>query len=165
MSSWTNFLVVICMQLLFFLFLAHKKRAFKQITLGLLVKSVVLGAVFGIAFDLLVGKYLGIFSYALHFDTLFLIINGVLSYGLWVLTVQLLQSERFLSFCAWTIAIGLVYEVTNRFYPVWSWTFSGSFLYQESVVILAAYCGLGILTALAASLTMQTQFRAFKLNI
>jgi hypothetical protein len=131
-TSWVNFLVVVSVQLLFFLFLAHKKKALKKITPDLLVKSLIAGAVFGIAFDLVVGEYLGIFNYALHFDPLFLIINGALSYGLWILTVQLLQREHLLAFCAWTIAIGFVYEVVNYFYPVWSWTFSGSFLYQET---------------------------------
>ena len=165
LNPWIDFFAVIGIQLLFFLFLAYEKKAVKKITLPLIIKSIIVGVIFGIAFDLVAGKYLGIFRYALHFDPLFLVINGGLSYGLWLLTVQLLQSERFLPFCAWTIAIGSVYEVANHFYPVWQWTFGGSFLYQESVVILAAYCGLAMLAALAASLMTQTRFRAFKLKV
>ncbi len=161
MSPWANFLAVVCVQLLFFLFLAYRKRAFKKVTPGLLVRSVALGVVFGIAFDLLVGKYLGVFDYALHFDPLFLAINGGLSYGLWILTVQLLQAERFLSFFAWTIAIGAAYEIADYFYPVWAWSFGGGFLYQESIVILAAYCGLALLAAFAVSRTTRIRFRAF----
>jgi hypothetical protein len=158
MSPWSNFFVVICAQLLFFLFLAHRKQAFKVITPSLVIKSVVAGVVFGIAFDLVVGKYLGIFSYFLHFDPVFLVINGALSYGLWILTMQLLKSERLLSFLSWTIVIGFAYEVVNHFYPVWSWTFGGSFLYQESIVILAGYCGLAILTAFVLAFTTRPKF-------
>jgi hypothetical protein len=165
MNPWINFFVVICVQLLFFLILLYQKRTFKTITPGLILKSVAAGVVFGMAFDLLVGRYLGIFSYALHFQPLFLVINGTLSYGLWFLTLWLLQSERFLSFCGWNIALGLVYEVTNHFYPVWSLTFGGSFLYQASMVILVEYCGLALLVAFVASLTKQAQFRAFTLKV
>ena len=153
--------MIICVQLLVFLVIAHKKRILKKITPRHIVISSALGVAFGIAFDLLVGRYLGIFDYVLGFHPLFLFVNGALSYGLWFLTIQLLQSERFLSFCGWTIAIGLVYETANYFFPVWAWTFDGSFLFQESVVILAAYCGLAILAAVTASLTTQARFRAF----
>jgi hypothetical protein len=141
MNPWINFLVVICMQFLFFLLLLYKLRAFKKITCGLLIKSVVAGVLLGVTFDLLVGKYLGIFSYILHLGLPFLILNGALSYGLWILTLQLLQSECPLSFCVWTSATGLVYEVVNYFYPVWFWTFNGSFLFQEVIVIFVGYCG------------------------
>jgi hypothetical protein len=164
MSPWSNFIVVICAQLVIFLFLAYKKKATLKIRPRIVLKSIAVGTVFGIAFDVVVGKYLGIFNYVLHFDPLFLIINGALSYGLWILTIQLLQSERFISFCTWSIGIGLVYEIVNYFYPVWIWTFGGSFLYQESLVIFIAYCGLAILAALTASFTMKTPFKAFALK-
>lgn len=83
------------------------------------------------------------------------------SYGIWMLTVQLLQHEHLLAFCGGVISIGFIYEVTNYFFPVWAWTFGGSFLYQEVVVILAGYCGLAMLMALFASLVTRTRFRAF----
>lgn len=164
MNPWADFAAVIFVQLLAFLFLAYKKQAFKRVTLSLIAKSAVLGVVFGIVFDLAIGKYLGVFDYALHFGVLFLIINGGLSYGLWILTIQLLQNERFLAFCGWTIAIGLVYEIANYFFTVWIWTFDGSFLYREAVVIFAAYCGLAILAALASTISTKMRYRAFRIR-
>ena len=161
MSPLISFSVVICTQLLFFLFLAHKKRAFKKITPHLVLKGVTAGVLFGMSFDLLVGKFLGICSYALGFGPLFLIINGALSYGLWLLTLWLLRESNLLSFCAWNIALGLVYEIANYFFPVWSWTFGGSFLYQESIIILVMYCGGAMLVAYVSTIATHTKFRAF----
>jgi hypothetical protein len=162
MSPWGNFFVIICVQLVVLLALAYRKSAIKNLTPSLLVRSIVAGALFGIVFDLSVGEYLGIFDYTLHFDPLFLLVNDCLSYSIWLLTVQLLQSERLLSFYAWTTVIGLVYEIANYYYPVWSWTFGGSFWYQEGIVVLVAYCGFALLAALASTLATPTRFRIFK---
>lgn len=162
MISWVNFFIVICAQFLVFLFVAHKEKLVTKIRPVHIVQSVLLGIVFGVAFDLLVGRYLGIFTYALQFDPLFLVVNGALSYGIWMLTIYCIQSNRILSFCAWTIGIGLFCELANYFFPVWSWTFGGSFWYQEAVVILVAYCGLGILTKL---LWLSVNRRKLPLNL
>jgi hypothetical protein len=163
MSPWGNFVVVVCAQFLVFLLLAYKKRAAQKITPRLVVINSAVGLVFGIALDLFAGKYLGNFSYALHFDPVFLIINGLLSYGLWILTLQLLRQNTFLSFYAWTVSVGFVYEVANYFYPVWSWTFGGGFWYQESIVVIVVYSGGAMLIAFTESLTTRAKFHAFKL--
>ncbi|MBU6323338.1 hypothetical protein KGQ55_01480 [Patescibacteria group bacterium] len=162
MNPWLDFFAVVSVQFFFFMFLAYRKRAFNEITLGLVGRSVAAGLIFGIAFDLAVGKYLGVFEYALRFEPLFLVLNGALSYGLWMLTIRLLRDESFLSFFAWTIAIGAVYEIADYLYPVWTWTFGGGFLFQESIVLLAAYCGLAMLAAFVATYATRTTFRAFR---
>lgn len=153
MSHWTNFLVVISAQLVLLLLLAYSKQGLKKITFTFVLQSLFLGIVAGIIFDLVVGKYIGIFDYALDFTPMFLVLNGALSYGIWILTIRMLQSERLLQFFVWTVLIGLIYEVVNYFFRVWYWTFEGSFLYQEAVVIFVAYCGLGLLTTLWLSIT------------
>lgn len=162
MSHWTNFLIVIFAQLVLLLLLAHWKQGLKKITLPFVLQSMALGTVAGIVVDLVVGKYIGIFGYALGFTPVFLIFNGAFSYGLWILTIRTLQPECLLPLCAWTIIIGLVYEVVNYFFRVWYWTFGSTFLCQEAIVIFVAYCGLGLLTALWLSITTKEKFRALR---
>ena len=159
MSHWTNFLVVISAQLVLLLLLAYSKQGLKKITFTFVLQSLFLGIVAGIIFDLVVGKYIGIFDYALDFTPMFLVLNGALSYGIWILTIHILQSERLLQFFVWTVLIGLIYEVVNYFFRVWYWTFEGSFLYQEAVVIFVAYCGLGLLTTLWLSITTKKEIQ------
>lgn len=159
MSHWTNFLVVISAQLVLLLLLAYSKQGLKKITFTFVLQSLFLGIVAGIIFDLVVGKYIGIFDYALDFTPMFLVLNGALSYGIWILTIRILQSERLLQFFVWTVLIGLIYEVVNYFFRVWYWTFEGSFLYQEAVVIFVAYCGLGLLTTLWLSITIKKEIQ------
>lgn len=159
MSHWTNFLVVISAQLVLLLLLAYSKQGLKKITFTFVLQSLFLGIVAGIIFDLVVGKYIGIFDYALDFTPMFLVLNGALSYGIWILTIRILQSERLLQFFVWTVLIGLIYEVVNYFFRVWYWTFEGSFLYQEAVVIFVAYCGLGLLTTLWLSITTKKEIQ------
>jgi hypothetical protein len=163
MSPWASFLAIIAMQFAVFLALAYKKSAHVSLTKRIVVMGIVAGALFGIAFDLIVGQYLGIFNYHLGFELPFLLVNGALSYGLWMLTVLLLQRDRLIAFCGRVIFIGFVYEVSNYFFPVWAWTFGGSFLYQEGVVIIAGYCGLAALMALVATFATKTRFRAFSI--
>ena len=165
MSPWINFLVVICTQLLFFLLLAYQKRAFKEITPGVIVKNIGAGVVLGMMSDLFIGKYLGILNYVLGFHLLFLIMNGALAYGLWFLTLRLLRSESVLSFLVWNTVIALIYEVVNHFYPVWQWTFEGSFLHKASMILIVGYWGPALLVALIATLVTQVKFPAFRLRV
>jgi hypothetical protein len=160
MSDWAHFYSVVGVQLIVFLLLAYQKRSVGRISVGMFFKCVVLGALFGIGFDVLFGQQLGIFGYSLGFDPGFLAINGVLSYGLWFATVQLLRSEELLSFYIYSTAVALIYEVTNYFAPVWSWTFGDSGLFQEFVVTFFAYAGLALLVAAVSSLVLRTKFRA-----
>lgn len=164
MEPWLDFFIIIGLQLLLLLFIAFQKRAFREITPYLLAHIALQGIVFGVMFDLLIGKYAGVFDYALGFGPLFLIINGALSYGLWIATIFLLRPERFFRFYLSTISIGGLYEFANYFFPVWTWKFSSNFLSQEALVIFVAYCGLSLPTALLLSLTMKARFRALSLK-
>ncbi|MFM2330964.1 MAG: hypothetical protein RLZZ26_471 [Candidatus Parcubacteria bacterium] len=150
MEHWLNFSVVVGVQLLFFLFVAYQKSAWRAITPKLVVQGVCVGTLFGVFFDVLVGKYLGVFSYALGFSLSFLIVNGALSYGLTVITIALLKPESFLRFYVWAVALGVVYEIANHLHPVWFWMFSSDVVYREAVVVFAAYPGLALLIAAAS---------------
>ena len=118
----------------------------------------------GISFDLLFGKYLGIFDNILGFGPKFLLINAVMSYGLMMTTIWLLRSEQFFMFYAWTICVGVIYEFINYFFPVWSWKFTENFVYQELVLIFAAYFSLAVLLSIILSLTTGARFKYLNLN-
>lgn len=157
MELWVNFAVVISVQALVFFALAERKCEV-AITHTAVLRLLLLGLVFGYPFDLLFGNYLGIYQYHLGFGALFLLVNGILSFGLMFATVFLLSRETFSRFYLWTIAIAMVYETTNYFFPVWQWTFGSGFLYQELIVVGAAYCGLSLLKAITIQIVLRTQF-------
>mgnify|MGYP003395468573 CR=1 FL=1 len=163
MNPWANLTIVIGTQLLIFLFIYYRRE--KKHLSEILFKSLIMGICFGIPFDLIFGKYLGIYDYVLGFGLIFLFVNGLASFGLWIATVWLLRSRSFSHFCYSTICIGMIYELTNYFFPVWSWQFAGSFIYQELVVIIALYFGLAILVAILISLTTKQRFEFLKLNL
>ena len=110
------------------------------------------GLVFGIAFDLLVGEYLGVYTYlGIGFTFPFLIINGIFSWGFMIAAAALLYKHSFFGMYAYSIAIAVAYESVNYFYPVWHWTFHESFLLEELVLIFAAYFGALFLMGVAMS--------------
>jgi len=152
-----NFTIIIGIQLLFFI--AHAAIVKKQNNIGkYLFLGVLVGLPFGIAFDFLVGMNISIFSYAIGFPIWFLVINGLFSYGFMIASVFLLQNHSIVNVLAWSFALGLVYELTNYFFPVWEWTFS-SIWFEYMVVIGAAYFGLAWLMMCVLQIVFGTQFR------
>ncbi len=152
-----NFSIVIVIQLLFFIVHAYFVKELKNTGRYLLLGALV-GIPFGIAFDLAVGLYTGIFTYTIGFPLWFLIINGLLSYGFMIANVFLLHNHTVHHMFIWSALLGVVYEITNYFFPVWEWTF-GTPLFEYSIVILAAYFGLAWLMMLVLQLLFGTQFK------
>lgn len=135
-----NFLIVISIQLIFFIIHAFLVGEQKNIGRYLLLGTLV-GLPFGIAFDLIVGLYAGVFTYTIGFPFYFLILNSALSYGFMLANVFLLQNYNVSRLFTWSVLLGLVYESSNYFFPVWEWTFSLPWV-EYGVVIFAAYFGL-----------------------
>lgn len=163
MENWLNFTVIIAAQLLLFIaiaFLQNKRVAVRPIIL----KSLLIGLIFGVAFDVVFGWYLGIFAYTFGFDYLFIIINGILSYGIMAATVWLCSEYSFFKFYLMSICIGVVYEATNYFFPVWSWHFDESVFIEQFVLIFAAYCGLAVLLAGMIQIASRTRFQFLALK-
>ena len=154
---WINFVVVISVQCLLFVVHAHYEKKIQHVP-RILLYSATIGMCFGVAFDLLIGKYIGIFSYMLGFSYSFLIVNGALSYGLMLANTLLMKDAHPFHFYLWSVCVGSVYEITNFFFPVWSWEF-GTPEFEYFVVIALAYCGLAYLMALTAHFCMGTNFR------
>lgn len=155
-EAWISFSVVIMVQ--FFLFIVHAwyEKRLKDVPriLGL---SVLIGIVFGIPFDLVVGKFVGVYSYALGFGLFFLTINGALSYGLMQANTLLMQRVRLPHFYVWTIFVGMVYEITNHFFRVWTWEF-GTPRVQFVIVHAVGYIGLALLMAIVWHIFLKHRF-------
>ncbi|MCA9365753.1 hypothetical protein KC723_02570 [Candidatus Kaiserbacteria bacterium] len=146
LDPMVNFWIFVLVQFTFFVLVAfHLNKADKIIKYLLL--GLIIGLPFGVAFDLLIGEYVGVFSYYLGFTKDFVIINAVLSYGLLISTVALIKNLKIISLYLWSVLIACVYELINYLSPVWEWTFGG-FLYELVVVIGAAYFGLMLLMIL-----------------
>lgn len=149
--------MVISMQTLVFCMLAYKEKVSPKNVRIILLQSFSLGFVFGVPFDLFIGKFVGIFTYTLGFTTSFLLPNGILSYGLWAATVILLAKKKLFSFLLHVSLIAVIYEITNVFFPVWQWTIH-PVLWLEIGIVLFGYFGLALLGALIARLIYKIHF-------
>jgi Na+/citrate or Na+/malate symporter len=144
-DAWFSFAVVISVQLLLFVVHACYEKRLHEIP-KIVAQGLCIGVIFGVAFDLVVGKVLGVYSYELGFNFTFLVINGALSYGLMQANTLLMQRAAFLHFYIWTLVVGVVYEVTNALFRVWTWEFSTPFI-EVLVVHTVGYIGLATLMA------------------
>lgn len=116
-----------------------------------------IGIVFGITFDLIVGKFFGIYSYFLGFGFPFIIINGALSFGLMQANTLLMQKTRFIHFYIWTLIVVAVYEITNYYFPVWAWEFASPRV-ELLIVHGVGYIGLAVLMALLWHILLKHKF-------
>jgi hypothetical protein len=146
MEHWLHFVVVIIVQFLFFLFVSHNRK--QKIGTTSFVRLLLLGVPFGFIFDVVVGEYFGVYDYYLGFGTMFLIINGLLSFGIMIATIELIKREEPLHFYLWTLALASTYEIANYFFPVWIWRFTENATLNESIVISVLYFGLSILAVI-----------------
>lgn len=156
LEDWLNFAIIILVQLLLFTAHAYYEKRLSDVP-RILGYGVLIGIVFGIPFDLVVGKFFGLHSYALGFGAFFLILNATLSYGLFAANTLLMQRARLVHFYIWTIGIVAVYETTNLFFRVWTWEFALpdiAFL----IVLSAGYFGGAILVAVISHVFLGHRF-------
>lgn len=145
MQDWLQFAVVISVQLGIFLVVAYRQGVSGRRLWRILGRSLLIGIPFGIGFDIIVGEYAGLFNYVLGVNPLFLLVNGLLSYGLMIATVSFWGTDSFVKFYGLIIPLATVYEVANFFFPVWFWTLPGDFLTQQVIVVLGGYFCLSFL--------------------
>jgi hypothetical protein len=155
-EAWQNFAIVVVMQFILFLLHAWYEKRLSDVP-RILFLSVMVGILFGIVFDLIVGKFLSFFEYELGFTLLFLILNGALSYGFMQANTLLMDRVSFVHFYAWSVFIGVVYEITNYLHPVWAWDF-GSPVVELFVVHAFVYIGLATLMALTWHFVIRHKF-------
>ncbi len=122
-----------------------------------MLQSIPISIVFGFLFDHIVGQYIGVFSYKLGFGPFFLFFNGALSYGFMFANVMIMRDARFFHFYFWTIFIGIVYEITNFYLPVWNWEYGNSY-FEYGTMIFAGYSGISFLMAYVIHVFLKTHF-------
>ena len=144
---WLNFAIVFLAQLGFFVVHVLYRKRSNEI-LHILLQSIFAGVVIGLLSDFLWGKLVGFWSYAPGYETLALILIGVLIYGLFVANILLLQHTNLLNFFVGTMLVMLIYEVTNNFFPVWTYTLTSSFASFLSFLIMG-YFATAIFVAVA----------------
>jgi hypothetical protein len=142
---WFNFIVVVLAQLVIFLVHAYIEKRLFDVP-RILMRSMAIGIPFGIVFDVLVGDYIGLYSYELGMGLLFLLVNGALSFGFMQANALLMDKGTIVHFYIWSVNVGVLYEVANVFFPVWEWEFASRS--QETLVVVGiGYFGLAVLMA------------------
>jgi hypothetical protein len=155
-EAWLHFASIISVQFLLFIFCAFYEKKLSHIS-RVLGQGILTGLIFGLAFDLIVGKFLGFHSYLLGFGVSFLILNAALSYGIFAANILLLKDVRLVRFYIWTLVIVTVYEITNHFFRVWTWEFSSS-PFEFLIVLLVGYLAGAILIIMAWHLFIKYRF-------
>ncbi|HEY4502514.1 MAG TPA: hypothetical protein VJH21_01630 [Candidatus Paceibacterota bacterium] len=155
-GEWVSFAVVIIVQSIFFACIA---LYYKKIMLipKILLFGIIIGTVIGLLHDSLLGKYFGLFSYTLGSEVIFLLLNAPLSYGLFVATTLLVQKVSITHFVIWLSILIFVYEITNIFFPVWSYNFSLPLL-PFFILCLAGYSSGALLASFIAQLIFKQPF-------
>ena len=153
LEEWLNFVVVGFATLILFIVCAfYEKRSSNA--LRILLIGIPLGTVLGLFSDLVLW---GTYSYPLGHGLPYLILNAAIIYGFFVATVLLLQRVRLLRFSIWIIAMVAVYEITNYFFPVWTYKIT-PFLGWSSFV-LAGYFATAIFIALIGHVFFKYRFQ------
>jgi hypothetical protein len=153
-----NFLLVIVGQLVFLLIQTKTLGLFRELPKYLLL-GITIGVPFGVIFDLLVGKTLGVFSYEIGFVWWFLVINGAFSYGFMIANTCLLFRHRLASVYQWSIGLAVYYELLNWLFPVWSWELFSAPAANYIFMILLGYIALAWLMMVCLRLIAGLRFR------
>jgi len=155
-EAWLHFAIVTSVQLLLFIIHAYYEKRLSDAP-RILGRGVLIGVVIGLFFDLVLGKFLELFSYTLGFGVLFITLNLVFSYGLFSANTLLMQRARLLHLYLWTIIVMVVYEITNLFFPMWTWKLALpdiAFL----AVLSVGYFGGAILVAIISHVFLRDRF-------
>ncbi|MEK7638555.1 MAG: hypothetical protein AAB388_00160 [Patescibacteria group bacterium] len=148
-GAWLNFSIVVLIQLVFFVLFANYQKRLPEVP-KILVYGIIVGAVIGLTYDLVLGKYFGLVSYLLGFGANFLLVNAALSYGLFVASILLMQKVSTIHFTIWLSILVAVYETANYFFPVWAYEFILSPL-PMFILWLVGYSSAAILASFIAN--------------
>ncbi len=146
-ALWFNFTVLIFVQLLVFLIHAYYEKKLADVPRALW-QGALCGIVLGPPLDLIFGKYLGLATYLLGFGPFFLILLGVLGWGIGFANIFLMQQARFLHFSAWMMVVIVTSEILNLFFPLYTFPFAYTSI-EYVIVALAAPLALTMAVAFA----------------
>lgn len=134
-GAWANFAIVFLVQFVLFIVHAWYEKKLPHMS-RILLWGALTGVVLGPVMDLMFCKFANLCTYTLGFGSFFLILNGALLYGLFAANTLLMEQARFLHFCIWTLTVATVFEVTNLFIPLWTYTFPAPSLEFFAIVTL-----------------------------
>lgn len=154
-GAWVSFVVIISVQIVFFALTAFYFK--KPPSSKLLLRGAAIGMTVGLVYDILLGGYFGLFSYTLGFEIQFLLINASLSYGIFAANTLLLEKVSTIHFVIWLSALVSVYEITNFYFPVWSYNFALP-LIPFFILCLIGYSSGALLTSFIAKLLFKQPF-------
>ena len=142
-EAWLHFAIVASIQLVLFVGYAYYQKRLAEVPLmfGL---GALIGIVFGLPLDLIVGKYFGLYTYTLGFTSIFLTLNWVLLNGLFAANTLLGQRLRLPSFFLWTVVLMVTHEVPNYFFRVWTWQFSFPPIVYVMVLVVGYFVGAAV---------------------
>lgn len=140
LEAWQNFAILVAVQFLLFITHAYYAKKLSDVP-RILALSAPIGLAMGLSYDLALGKFLDLSSYALGFGAFFLTLNAILSYGLFVANTLLLQKARLLYFYIWTVFVMAVYEITSHFFRVWTWEFGTEFALPPTLFVAVLSLG------------------------
>ena len=142
-EAWAHFAIIAFIQLALFVTCAYYQDRLTK-TLRMFGWGPLIGIVFGLPLDLIVGKYFGLYTYILGFTPTFLILNWVVLNGLFAANILLAQHLRLSYFFAWTLVLMVAHEVPNYFFRVWTWQFSFSSIEHVIVLITGYFIGAAV---------------------
>ncbi len=146
-EHWLSFLALLSIQFLVFIAFAYRTKRLREIH-KILGFSLIIGLAVGLTLDYTLGKFLGLHTYTFGFSPFFIIINGALSYSLFVATILLLQHLQTGQLFLATAVITGIYEAANIFFPVWIWEFSFTPLLQTAVIVAGYFCGVVLIASM-----------------
>lgn len=114
---------MIFIQIILFIYHAYYEKKLSDAP-WILIAGAFSGIVPGLLCDLIFGKYLGLASYALGFGPFFLIINALCGYGIFAANILLMQRVRILHFFIWTMIVTAIFEITNLYVHVYTYSFA-----------------------------------------
>jgi hypothetical protein len=154
MEPWLDFVAVgLAALFLYIVCTFYEKRSSDAPRLLLL--GILTGVPLGLLSDLALR---GTYTYTLGYGLFYLILNAAVVYGFFVATVLALQRVRLLRFSIWIIVIVAVYEITNHFFPVWTYKVT-PFLGWLSFVLIG-YFATAVFIVLIAHLFFRYRFQS-----
>lgn len=157
-EPWVNFIIVFFVQLLLFIIHASYEKKLSEIP-EILGRGLISGIVLGLLFELGLGKFLGFWSNTLGFGAFFLMLNVTLLYGLFAANTLLMQRTRLIYFYIWIMIVAAVSEITNIFFPMFTWKFTSLPLVEYLIVLSAGYFVGAILIAMTWHILFHYRFR------
>lgn len=139
-EAWLNLAIVAFVQFVLLIVYAYHQKRLAEVP-RMFGRGALIGIIFGLPLDLIVGKHFGLYAYTLGFTPTFLILNWAVLNGLFAANTLLGQRLRLPCFFIWTLVLMVAHEVPNYFFRVWTWQFSFPPIEHVTVLLVGYFVG------------------------